>query len=232
MSSVTTGVEWINTFSGPCKPGANLGNRANVAQGFQQAMSAAGHPALFDWGDQNAWESDFRSPADGGDALNWSDNVNFCYFADHGGNWSNVFHIGFTAQHANCLGSSDTWKLGAKSLKWMVFDTCDLVLTTNVSDIVEWFGPMQGVHIVFGFVNTAYDDGGRGASFGADAAAGDGLSNAWLADAVASGGSQTAIAIAAGATQAEAINRRDNECIPWLGYNVSATHWLAWKWYG
>ena len=230
MTIVTTGVEWINTFSGPCKQ-VNLSNRANDAEGFQDAMASAGNVSVFDWGDDNAWETDFRAPAFGGDSLDWSDNVNFCYFADHGGNWSSVFHIGFTAQHDYCIGSSDQWTLGAKSLKWVVFDTCDLVLDASVGSIVEWFGPMQGVHIVFGFVGLAYDDGGRGSSFGSDAASGAGLSDAWLDDAIASGGDQTAIAIAAGATQSEAILRRDSECIPWLGWNVTATNWIAWKWY-
>ena len=42
---------------------------------------------------------------------------------------------------------------------------------------------------------------------------------------------QTAIAIAAGATQAEAINRRENETIDWRDYDVTSTTWLAWKWY-
>jgi hypothetical protein len=231
MTIVRTGVEWINTFAGPCRPGANLSNRANVAEGFQNAMAAYGNTSVFDWGDGNAWETDFRSPPNGGDSVDWSDNVHFCYFADHGGNWGNVFYIGFTAKHNNCLGSSDTWQLGAKMLKWIVFDTCDLVLGTDAASITEWFGPMQGVHLVFGFVSTAYDDGGRGASFGNDAGDGDTLSNAWLADAVASGPDQTAIAMAAGSSQAEAINRRDNECIPWRDYAVTSTTWLAWKWY-
>jgi hypothetical protein len=230
LTIVRTGVEWINTFSGPCKQ-VNLGNRANDAEGFQNAMASAGHTSVFDWGDGNAWETDFRHPDFGGDSLDWSDNVHFCYFADHGGNGGGVFQIGFTAKHDSCLGSSNQWRLGVKSLKWMAFDTCDLVLDTSVGSIVEWFGPMQGVHIVFGFVGTAYDDGGRGASFGHDAAAGAGLSNAWLDDAVASGGSQTAIAIAAGSTQAEAILRRDSETIDGRDWAVSSTNWLAWKWY-
>jgi len=208
-----------------------LSNRANDAEGFQNAMAAYGNPGVFDWGDENAWETDFRSPASGGDSANWSDNVNFCYFADHGGNWSNTFHIGFTAQHTNCIGSSDQWQLGMKSLKWIVFDACDLVLQADATNVSEWFEPMQGVHLVFGFVGLGYDDGGRGTSFGHDAGSYAVLSNAWLSDAVASGSNQTAIAIAAGSTQAEAINRRDNECINWLNVDVTSTDWLAWKWY-
>jgi len=230
MTIVRTGVEWINTFSGPCKQN-NLSNRANDAEGFQNAMASHGHTRVFDWGDGNAWETDFRAPAFGGDALDWSDNVHFCYFADHGGNSGSVFQIGFTAQHTNCLGSSDQWKLGAKSLKWIVFDACDLVLQADATNISEWFGPMQGVHMVFGYPASGRNDGGRGASFGNDAGSGAVLSNAWLADAVASGSNQTAIAIAAGTTQADAINRRDNECINWRDIDIASTNWLAWKWY-
>ena len=227
---IRTGVEWINTFSGPCKQ-ANLGSRADDAEGFQNAMASHGHTSVFDWGDLNAWETDFRSPAFGGDALNWSDNVHFCYFADHGGNSGSVFNIGFTAQQTNCLGSSDQWKLGAKSLKWVVFAACDLVLGTDAASIIQWFGPMQGVHIVFGFVGLGYDDGGRGANFGNHAAGGAGLSNSWIVDAGGSDTRQTAIAIAAGSTQADAINRRENETIYWRDINVASTNWLAWKWY-
>lgn len=134
MPTLRTGVEWINTFSGPCKQ-ANLGSRADDAEGFQNAMAAAGHTSVFDWGDMNAWETDFRHPDFGGDSLNWSDDVHFCYFANHGGNANNNFLIGFTAQHDNCIGSSDTWRLGVKSLKWVVFDACDLVLDTKRSRI-------------------------------------------------------------------------------------------------
>ena len=232
MTIVTTGVEWIDTMSSPCIPGVNLSSRQGNAEGFQGAMAAQGHISVFDWGDQNAWETDFRSPANGGDSLNWSDNVNFCFYSDHGGNDASKFNIGFTGQQANCFGYSNTWQLGAKSLKWMVFDCCNLVLGTDVANVIEWFGPMQGVHIVFGFVGEAYDDPGQGTPFGNDAADGANLSDSWLADAVASGGSQTAIAIAAGASQSEAITRRDIECIPWRDFDVTATNWLAWKWYG
>lgn len=230
MTIVRTGVEWINTFSGPCKQN-NLAYRENDAEGFQNAMASYGHTSVFDWGDQNAWETDFRSPAFGGDSVDWSDNVHFCYFTDHGSNGGGVFNIYFTAQQQNCFGSSDQWQLGAKSLKWIVFDVCDLVLGTDAASIIQWFGPMQGVHIVFGFVNLGWDDGGRGSAFGNDAGSGAALSNAWMVDGVGSDTRQTAIAIAAGATQAEAINRRENETIDWRDYDVTSTTWLAWKWY-
>ena len=80
-------------------------------------------------------------------------------------------------------------------------------------------------------MNLAYDHGGRGASFGHDAASGAGLTNAWLDDAIGSDTRQTAIAIAAGPTQWEAIFRRDFENINWRDWDVTSTNWIAWKWY-
>ncbi len=226
MKTVRTGVEWINTFSGSCKQ-ANLGYRADCAEGFQNAMAAAGHTSVFDWGDLNAWETDFRSPSNGGDSFNWSDHVHFCYFSDHGGNDGSTFNIAFTAQHDNCLGFSDTWQLGGNMLKWIVFDACDLVLQADATNISEWFGPMQGVHMVFGFVGTCYDYGGRGQAFGNEAADGHVLSNAWIVDAVGSDSGQTGIAIAAGRTQNEALVRREFETLDHRDDNVTATNWLA-----
>jgi hypothetical protein len=80
------------------------------------------------------------------------------------------------------------------------------VLRADAINVSEWFGPMQGVHMIFGFSGLGYDDGGRGAAFGNDAGSWAVLSNAWLVDGVASDTLQTAIEIAAGVTQADAIN--------------------------
>lgn len=196
-------------------------------------MKSKGHIGLFDWGDDNAWETDFRNPSfgGGGDALNWSDNVNFCYFADHGGNWNNILHIYFSRAHNNCDSSSDTWKLGVKNLKWLVLDICDGILDTSVPSVVNvWGGPMQGLHIIFCFVGTTWPVSASWASdFGSDVGKGMPLSNAWIAHAYDPNG-KSPVAIAAGATQAEAINRRENETINWRDYPVTSTCWLAWKW--
>jgi hypothetical protein len=156
MTTVSVGVEWINDFHSDACNQNQLVYMNTHAEGFQQAMVSHGHSAAFDWGDDNAWETDFRNPAfgSGGDALNWSDNVNFCYFADHGGNWSNIMHIAFSKSHNECLASSDTWKLGVKNLKWLVLDVCDGTLDTTAAAVVDvWGGPMQGLHMLFTFVN-------------------------------------------------------------------------------
>jgi len=234
MTTVSVGVEWINDFHSDACSQNQLVYMNSHAEGFQSAMVSHGHIAPFDWGDDNAWETDFRNPAfgSGGDALNWSDNVNFCYFADHGGNWSNILHIAFSKSHNECLGSSDTWRLGAKNLKWLVLDVCDGTLGTAASDVVDvWGGPMQGIHIVFTFVGTTSPwSSSEGSDFGGDAGNGKPLSNAWLDRTFSSSIGNSPIAIAAGATQQEAINRRENETINWRDYPVTSTSWPAWKW--
>jgi hypothetical protein len=40
------------------------------------------------------------------------------------------------------------------------------------------------------------------------------------------------IAIAAGASRDEAINRREYETLDWAIFDVASTNWLAWKWRG
>lgn len=234
---VRIGVEWINNFSAGC-PNPTLHNCANVAEGFLEAMTSHGHTGVFDWGDGNAWETDFRATSFGGDADNWSDDVHFCYFASHGGNWAdaanhpNSYHICFSSQHYACLSDSTQWQLGHHLLRWLVLDSCQMVLGTDAASIGQWFGPMQGIHVIFGYVGDCNDDGGRGASFGNDAANGHPLADAWLGDASSWWEGENAIAIAAGTSAEDALNRRDNETIGWVDADLGGpTTWLAWKWY-
>ncbi|MGZ4411763.1 MAG: DUF6345 domain-containing protein [Gaiellaceae bacterium] len=236
MTTVRVGVEWVDHFppsGSPCHQN-NLDYCDDRAHGFIAAMGGHGHPGIFEWGDDNAWETDFRHPAFGGDSLNWSDNVHFCYFADHGGNNNNLFSIAFSRAHNSCSGSASQWRLGSQMLKWFVADTCDAVLNTNAGHIVaSWAGPMQGAHIVFGFIGTSADawwTRGVGSDFGDDAGGGARLSNAWLDRAYSWWTGDKPIAISAGESQADAINRRENETINWRDLPVRSTSWLAWKW--
>ena len=230
---VRVGVEWVGAFhSGDCEQ-ANLDYRDDHANGFFNNMGNHGHVKVFDWGNDNAWETDFRHPNSGGDSLNWTDNVNFVFFSSHGGNWSDVMRIAFATKTGKCLGETDEFRLGAKSLKWLALDCCDAVLNTDGSHIGSvWFPPMRGLHMVFGFIGLGHDGyitGGLGSDFGDDAGSAKPLSNAWLDRGYSWAYDDNPIAIAAGATEAEAINRRENETINWRDYDVSSTNWLAWK---
>lgn len=236
MTAVRVGVEWVNNFPATGCSQNNLSYCDDRAEGFKSAMQGRGHVGVFDWGDSNAWETDFRHPSfgGGGDSLSWSDNVHFCFFSDHGGNYNNVFNIAFASSHNSCSSWASAWRLGAGVLKWFVADTCDAVLSTDPGHILaSWSPPMQGCHMVFGFVSTSADSWftrGVGSDFGSDAGGGARLSNAWLDRASSWWTGDVPIAIAAGETQSDAINRRENETINWRDLPVAHTWWLAWKW--
>jgi hypothetical protein len=92
------------------------------------------------------------------------------------------------------------------------------------------------VHLLFGFVgigNIGQLEAGRGFAFGNAAANRKPLANAWLESAYTwRNDNQTnrPIAIAAGVSREDAINRRENETLDYRDINIPSTNWLAWKW--
>jgi hypothetical protein len=232
---VRVGAEWVQDFHAATCNQNNLSYRYQHTNDFCNQMRSRGHTVAFEFGDDNCWETDFRDPSfgSGGDSHNWTDNVHFMYWSDHGGNWgNNIYNIAFSKAQNQCISFSNTWKLGAKMLKWIVFDCCDCVLDLNTNNICAvWFPPSKGVHMVFGFVNLAYDSWwarNTGDDFGDDASQNHILSNAWLDAAYSWWAGNHPIAIAFGTTQVEAILRRDTECISNRDWNVTP-NWLYWR---
>ena len=245
------GVEWINVYPQNdtlCRQ-VNLPYSSGAAESFLFAMRSYGHDDIFDWGDDNAWSSDFDHPDFGGNSLMRSDNVHFCSFTGHGGQFrfegKLAFNIGFSSRHnppdlAPCRSMSPQWKLGSNRLKWFLLDSCDIVVNPTASEIAEmWFPPLHGLHLLLGFVGLQTIGPithNRRISFAFDICRGVPIGLAWLYwshswDYKKSDPSRP-IAIAAGATRDEAIARRDGETLGWLWYNVQSTNWLAWKWRG
>lgn len=249
-NSVRVGVEWINIYpqhDAECPAVPNLSFMDDVAEGFLLAMRSCGHADIFDWGDDNAWSSDFDHPDFGGDSLRWSDDVHFCYVAGHGGpTFSNdpfkAFNIGFSSRHINpgvlkCRAISSNWRLGSKRLKWFVLDSCNIVSDTVAAHVVKlWGGPMQGLHLLLGFIGLGRiwpSTRNRRISFALDICRGMPIANAWIDTAYvleSPGQAVRPIAIAAGATRDEAVARREGETLDWLWSDVRASNWLAWKW--
>jgi hypothetical protein len=199
-------------------------------------MSFFGHTPVFNWGDDNAWETDFRHPdfGGGGDSPNWSDAVHFCFFDDHGGNWDNILHIAFSNPHNQCLSSSDTWRLGCKNLKWFVSCGCETVLNTNADHILAvWSAPMQGVHLVLGYIGDSEDSWWTkdlGGDFAWGICFGDAIAGTWVDCAYSWWTGDASIAIAAGENEEDAVNRREHETLNWRDFDVKSTNYLAWKW--
>jgi hypothetical protein len=227
------GVEWINDFHDDRCVQDDLSYCDDQAVGFYNKMGDRGHERVFNWGNDNAWETDFRSSAFGGDSLNWSDNVHFCMVIDHGGNDNDVLSLCFSSEHDQCSAASTQMRLGRRNLKWFATLGCDAVMNTNGDHIgAVWFPPMDGVHIVCGYIGTSADSWWTrdlGEDFADDICDGDTIAGSWVSRAYSWWTGDDSIAIAGGETEEDAINRRENETLNWRDANIAVTNWIAWK---
>jgi Family of unknown function (DUF6345) len=231
---VRIGVEWVNRFPGPCTA-TGLSYCDDTSVGFLNGMRSRGHTQVFNWGDSNAWETDFRDPAFGGNDTNWIDNVDFAHFSSHGATSSaNVFNGSFGTAHTDCRWRSDRARFGNRSLKWLAIDACQsLELSRNI--IATWQNAYHGLHLIVAFTDLVSDSwwtGSRGYNFGRRAGNNERIVNAWLDESYSWWLDDNPVGMSVGTTRDDAINRRDNERINSNFPNIpnSEARWFAWKW--
>jgi hypothetical protein len=233
MASV--GIEWINNFPGPCKQNT-LSYCDETSVGFLNGMKSRGHTEKFNWGNQNAFERDFRDAASGGDDRDWVDAVDFAHFSSHGGtNDDNVFSGCFGSQVDKCEWNSREAKYGNDfNLEYLILDACNsLELSKDV--IATWHETFRGLRMIFAFTDTVSDSwwtGGRGYRFGRRAGNNERLTNAWLDESYSFWCDDNPVAMAAGRNRADAINRRDNERVNGGFGDIPHNEitYYAWKW--
>src|SRR5215207_2132337 len=232
---VAVGAEWINVFPGACNQNT-LSYCDETSQGFLNGMTSRGHTKVFDWGDSNAWEQDFRDVSLGGDDRNWADNVDFVHFSAHGGTDSNNVFKGYLGtEMAACTWRSNQARYGDNwNLEYLCIDACNsLELTRNV--IAVWQNTFQGMHQIFAFTDLVSDSwwtDGRGYGFGRRAGNNEVLSNAWLDECYSFWADDNPVAMAAGRTPADAANRLNNERV-FSGFGDIPNNqitWFSWKW--
>ena len=233
MASV--GIEWINNFPGPCSQNT-LSYCDDTSVGFLNGMKSRGHTEKFNWGDGNAWERDFRDAASGGDDHDWIDAVDFAHFSSHGGtDSSNVFSGYFGSQVDSCTWQSNQARYGNDfNLEYLIVDACNsLELSRDI--IATWHGTFRGLRMIFAFTDLVSDSwwtGGRGYAFGRRAGNNERLTNAWLDESYSFWADDNPVAMAAGRSQADAINRRDNERLNGGFGDIPHNEitYYAWKW--
>jgi hypothetical protein len=125
---VKVGFEWVEAFSGPYS-GTSLSHTDCVAQGFGKGMKFRGHQLRFGWANADAWETDWRDAALGGDDGNGdggADSVDFVCLATHAIlGLVNYFQAVFGVQHAKWLWDNREGRLGNGQLKWLYLDCCE-----------------------------------------------------------------------------------------------------------
>jgi Family of unknown function (DUF6345) len=141
------GVEWCNLYHGA--PGlADISGTAESAQGFKTGIQGLSNwSSRFDWGNDAAWEQDFKfltAPGGGTDSY-WADNVHFAFFAGHGG--SGAFYFGSQTDDHQMAAEDAHW--GDGILNWVVLHAC-LTMRANFEWSV-WCDAFRGLHAMFGF---------------------------------------------------------------------------------
>lgn len=229
------GVEWINNFPAPCTQNT-LSFCDETSVGFLNGMVSRGHTSVFNWGDGNAFETDFREASLGGNDGNWLDRVDIAHFSSHGSTGAdNVFRGFFGSQNAACTWRSNQARYGNNyNLEYLCIDACNsLELTRDV--IAVWQGTFQGLHQIFAFTDLVSDaswTGGRGYNFARRIGNNEIMSNAWLDECYSFWLDDNPVAMAAGRSQADAQNRLNNERI-FSGFGDipnGEIRWFEWKW--
>jgi hypothetical protein len=141
------GVEWCNNYDDV--PGlANISGTDDSAQGFKNTIRGLPNwSSRFDWGNDAAWEQDFKfsaAPGGGTDSY-WADNVHFAFFAGHGS--SGVFWFNSSVDDHE-MRAQDA-RLGDGILNWLVLHACQTMRANFEWDV--WCDAFQGLHQMFGF---------------------------------------------------------------------------------
>ena len=147
---VDIGTEWVGTSMG-------LGGSAANAGGFVSRFAAAGGSALrFNWGDYNAWQTDFEDPIYGGDDTHWVDNADAVFYTGHanGDGWA------FPSHHNGTFISYSQCVLGNNDNDWLVIAACGPLQEGDSPH--RWFerwGPtFDGLHLLCGYQTVTYDN--------------------------------------------------------------------------
>jgi hypothetical protein len=239
-----------------CGVGPDLTATIPAARQVASIFSSTGYgPEISHWEDGNVWGGDFVDGSDL-DPGGGSDATNIYFYAGHGiceappGNASDGDFIALCPNNtggvfvADNIGNQSRWGNGGGQAQFMLLDaSCPMDLASLGN---QWFPPLQGLHIATGHSGSTAADTlestRRGPDFVANIASsrsgflwwapqmsvGDAWMNNGIED-IQSGGC-CAVAIAAGFSVADAIDRRDNEKISDGRSNPPGNTAWAWRW--
>jgi Family of unknown function (DUF6345) len=171
------GTSWIG------QSGGLAGSQAN-AQGFVDEWAAAGWHIDFNWGDANAFESDWRRNDD-----TWVDNADFVFYTGHadGNGWvlssPDDGSLNFSEVGASPEAPGDLW--GQSDLEWAIIAACgpledDLLAAGGGDVLARWDGAFDGMHILMGYGSVTFDSTDEGRKISQYAKGGSTLIDAWF----------------------------------------------------
>jgi hypothetical protein len=161
----TVGVEWINDYNNLNK----LTHEHEDAGGlYDELVNNDGWVGLFNWGDSNAWEDDFKRAAKGGHAHDWVEQCDIVYFTGHGSPSGFYFRSDVPddslveGDYVSGPTNGDL-RLGTGELEWLALEVCNtLQMDATIGgvnrDVFDrWAEAFQGLHTILSFTTTSLD---------------------------------------------------------------------------
>ena len=171
------GTSWIG------QSGGLAGSQAN-AQGFVDGLAADGWLVNFNWGDANAWESDWRRNDD-----TWVDAADFVFYTGHANldGWvlSKPDDGKLTSAEVGVGPGTDPDLWGQQDLEWIIIAACgplqDDLLAAGGGDVLgRWDGAFDGLHSLMGYGAITFDTTEEGKRVVQYARQGTPVIDAWL----------------------------------------------------
>lgn len=152
----TVGVEWVNSY---LRSGLSYlqHNESNVTR-LVDELARIGWSTAFNWGEESAWERDFKDVARGGADNQVVDSVALAYFSGHG----NRDGLLFDTQRDDYHLRHDEAAWGDGGLNWLVADACLVLNNDDGQCIQRWAPAFRGLHMLLGFDTVCYDTPSRG----------------------------------------------------------------------
>lgn len=171
------GTSWIGESGG-------LSGSKNNAKGFIDKLSAEGWAVNFNWGDANAFESDWRRNDD-----SWVDAADFVFYTGHASMNSWVLRTPDDGSlHFNEVGAGpedpgDMW--GQQDLEWVVVAACgplqDALLASGGGNVFDrWDGAFDGLHQLLGYGAVTNDNEVEGKKLAQYCRDGNTIIDAWF----------------------------------------------------
>ncbi len=182
--SVTAGEREVGAYWQDYKDSSegDLPNAKNNVEGFYNTLryhpwtifgkarwcQFSGHDC-YKWSNANVFEDDFVDNDN-----NWVDDVDLVFYEGHG--WSGGFTVRPPDDHYVQYGEvQGRW--GDKDLEYMFLLSCSVL---SDSTEANWFGAFDGLHLLGGFANTAYDVKGFGTKFATNIVWGYNYKDSWF----------------------------------------------------
>jgi len=163
------GTSWIGESGG-------LSGSHDNAHGFVDEWAASGWHIDFNWGDANAWESDWHRNDE-----TWVDNADF------------VFYTGHASKDGWVLSNPDdtfidvadaSGRYGNEDLEWITIAACgplqDNILAAGGGDVSRWTPAFKGMHIMMGYGAITFDNTDEGRKLAQYAKGGSTLIDSWF----------------------------------------------------